>query len=889
MKSYKRSKNVKYDGNTPCRYQKKRDNRQINKNTTTIRFNASNVDENQKPNSHISLDWNSNDSDWGDTGCDWDNDISGEAYIWKPSKITSKKSKNRRNHLSTIKSNVKESKPTEFKQKSQIYQSYICADKVLQGIKSELYLYGRIECFGLRGAYLKVKNYDHPVCIQGNDLNRSFHNDYVAVSLYDESKWITKQESRNLMRRKNGKLKFLKSECNKDKIVINLDELDDNDDDLYLLWGIETSNSDKDVLHEYFDFLDMDVDEELQQESKELNDSSQDDLDTRIPTGKVIYVEPRNYQYELRGTFNDTGLFLPFNKRFPPFSIINKPEDLNSLKNRVYTVHFVSWDEYHQFPLGKIVDSFNSKSKNVHKQLKFLLSKYSIDEYSYPDHLVKNIPDNVIITEEELKERADYRNKVTITIDPQDAKDLDDAISIEELDNKHYKVGVHIADVTHYINHNDAIDRIARVRSTSYYFAHKTIHMLPEKLSSNICSLLPGKDRLCITVEWELDIEGNIIDTAFKKTIINSSARLSYDIVEEIIQSSEQKDICIDELNNYVVLGKEAESVYNSIILLKKLTSKIRKRRFNKGVLTLPSTRLEFRFTKNNMNYVEDFKLLTQESRSSHIVEELMIMANISVASKIVSSFPNQSILRYHPHPDISDLKQLKERLSKIGYDIDFSSIEAFTKSICKFDDVERDLLCISFANYLKRALYYRSNENKKTNETTHYALNINIYTHFTSPIRRYSDIIAHRILYNAIFSNKSGLIPISEEIIDDVCDISNYSKYIAKKSQEKCEELFLSRWLLKFEKFVDKECYILEIIPKKNAAIAFSKTLCKKVIVKYPINSTKTYNKENHTIHIKDSIIDKEMNIGFLSKVSILFKSEKQKIRGEIIWRNDA
>lgn len=352
--------------------------------------------------------------------------------------------------------------------------------------------------------------------------------------------------------------------------------------------------------------------------------------------------------------------------------------------------------------------------------------------YKFPDKVIAEA--DVIeseISSAEIKIRIDFRDKVVFTIDPEDAKDFDDALSVSKLENGNYSVGIHIADVSHYVKDKSQLDKQALKRGNSVYFVGHVIPMLPEKLSNNICSLVPSKDRLTYSVIVELTKRGKVVKYDIKKSLINSKRRFTYEEVQEIIDTKKGD---FDE----------------EILILNSLATLIRKRRFKEGGIEFSTPEVKFKLDENGT----PTEIQKKEMKESNmLVEEFMLLANRIVARHI--GFPAKSappfIYRIHDLPDKEKIYEFARFLKSLGYTFDPNSSSQtvqFMKLMEQIKDTEEEALINELAiRSMAKAVY-------SVNNIGHYGLGFKYYSHFTSPIRRYADLMVHRLLYNYIEAN---------------------------------------------------------------------------------------------------------------------------------------
>jgi ribonuclease R len=354
---------------------------------------------------------------------------------------------------------------------------------------------------------------------------------------------------------------------------------------------------------------------------------------------------------------------------------------------------------------------------------------------------------SVKVSSEEINKRIDFRNKNVFTIDPGDAKDFDDALSIEKLSNKNFLVGIHIADVSHYVKKDSALDEEAFLRGNSVYFVGKVIPMLPEKLSNQICSLVPNGDRLTYSVIAEITPRGRIIDYKINKTIINSKKRFTYEEVQQIIT-------------------KEEGDFADDIIQLNKIAIILRNKRMSEGSFDFMTPEVKFTLDENGVPVAYTLKEMKQ---SNMLVEEFMLLANKLVARHIAlpkAGALRPFIYRVHDFPDPEKINEFARFVRTLGYSFDPNSASKSNQFQLLLNQAkgkpEEALINELAIRSMAKAIYSPKN-------IGHYGLGFKHYTHFTSPIRRYSDLIVHRLLFS--YLNKHAGDIYSFEKLDEICD----------------------------------------------------------------------------------------------------------------------
>ena len=328
--------------------------------------------------------------------------------------------------------------------------------------------------------------------------------------------------------------------------------------------------------------------------------------------------------------------------------------------------------------------------------------------------------------------RVDYRDVAVFSIDPPGCTDIDDALHVRLLPNGHYEVGVHIADVAHYVRPDTALDLEAASRATSVYLVDRRIDMLPSQLSTSLCSLQAGKDRLTFSVVWEMQEDGRILSTAFHRAVIRSVAAFTY------AQAQQRIDAPDTETDVITVACKRLNAVAKCL----------KQRRLDAGALTLASQEVKFLLDSESQRPTDLAMYETRESNS--LVEEMMLLANISVAQRIAEWYPAASLLRRHPAPPADNFLPLIRAAAVVGVTVRADTSRQLAASldaaVVPGFPFFNKLLRILTTRCLTQALYFCSGDLQRS-EYLHYGLAAPIYTHFTSPIRRYADIVVHRLL----------------------------------------------------------------------------------------------------------------------------------------------
>jgi ribonuclease R len=411
--------------------------------------------------------------------------------------------------------------------------------------------------------------------------------------------------------------------------------------------------------------------------------------------------------------------------------------ELNGAKNGIKAVaEITDWPVDAKNPIGRIKHILGKQGEND-TEMNAILAEFGFP-LSFPadvEHDAEEIPD--IITAEEIARRRDFRNVITFTIDPFDAKDFDDALSFRKLDNGNYEVGVHIADVSHYIKPDSALDKEAEDRGTSVYLVDRVIPMLPERLSNGLCSLRPKEDKLCFAAVFEMDAEAHVINEWFGKTVIHSDRRFTYEEVQEVIEN-------------------KTGDFEEEIATLNALAYKLRERKFKNGAISFETTEVKFKLDDSG----KPVGVYVKERKDAHkLIEDFMLLANRKVAEFVSKMGKGKHkytfVYRVHDSPKPESLANFAQFAARFGYKINTKSDKETAKSLnYLMDDVEgkkeQNVLTQLAIRSMAKAIY-------TTKGTSHYGLAFDHYTHFTSPIRRYPDVMVHRLLFHYLNGGQSA------------------------------------------------------------------------------------------------------------------------------------
>ena len=423
--------------------------------------------------------------------------------------------------------------------------------------------------------------------------------------------------------------------------------------------------------------------------------------------------------------------FMVSDSRTMPVDIFIHIDDLGGAENgEKVLVEMTDWPERMNNPVGKVVKRLGKPGDN-NVEMQSILAEYDFP-LDFPKEVEEEAKKIKKPAKKDLAGRKDFRDITTFTIDPADAKDFDDALSYRELSNGHVEVGVHIADVSYYVKPGSAIDREAYERGTSVYLVDRTIPMLPEKLCNEVCSLRQDEDKLCFSVVMEMDNKGKIYNTWMGKSVIKSDRRMAYEEAQEIIEGERLK-----------VKGERCDdAVAVAILRLHGIAEKLRAARYKSGAINFETQEVKFQLDEN----AKPIGVYIKESKEANwLIEEFMLLANKTVAEYIGKPQNRTFVYRVHDEPNPEKLNTFVEFVSKLGFSMKTSSRKALAESYNRlFENIagrgEEHMVDTIAIRTMSKAYY-------STENIGHYGLAFPYYTHFTSPIRRYPDLMVHRLL----------------------------------------------------------------------------------------------------------------------------------------------
>ncbi len=457
-----------------------------------------------------------------------------------------------------------------------------------------------------------------------------------------------------------------------------------------------------------------------------------------------------------------TDIFIPKNK-------IGEAEH-----GDVVLVQMEDWPKKADSPFGSVIKVLGKPGEH-NTEIHAILAEYGLP-YDFPievEAFANKIDTSV--TEEEIAKRRDMRKTLTFTIDPKDAKDFDDALSFEKLDNGNYEIGIHIADVSHYLQEGTILDDEAYKRATSVYLVDRVVPMLPEVLSNDACSLNPHEDKFTFSAVFEVSPKAEVVNQWFGRTVIYSDQRFAYEEAQYIIET--KKDVIPAEIsltgNDY----KVDEKVVEATLKLDELAKILRQKRMANGAISFDKVEVKFNLNEQAEPVGVFFKV---SKDANHLIEEFMLLANRKVA-EFIGKQKKTFVYRIHDEPNEDKLINLQTVISKFGYKINFKSKQDISKSLNNLltevnGKKEQNLVDTLTIRSMSKASY-------STENIGHYGLAFDYYSHFTSPIRRYPDVMVHRLLQYYLDGGKSAEAELYEEKCAHSSDMENLAAQAERDS----------------------------------------------------------------------------------------------------------
>lgn len=481
----------------------------------------------------------------------------------------------------------------------------------------------------------------------------------------------------------------------------------------------------------------------------------------RRPEGEVVEILERK-----KGTFvgiiqrsENYAFLIPTGKQLP-YDVFIPMQHLNGADNGdKVVVRITEWPENQKNPVGEVIEVLG-KPGNNDTEMNAIMAEYELPVKFPPNVLKVAEKISLDIPEEEVRKRRDCREDITFTIDPKDAKDFDDALSVRELKEGMYEIGVHIADVSYYVKENTILDQEAYERATSVYLVDRTIPMLPERLSNGVCSLRPDEDKLCFSAIFKMDANAQVLEQWFGRTLIRSNRRFTYEEAQAMIEGGE---------GDY---KKE-------VLLLNDLAQKMRAERFKSGAIDFDRVEVKFNLDEEGKPMGVYFK---RSKEANKLIEEFMLLANKKVAERIGNPKDGKKartfVYRIHERPLPEKLEEFNRFVAKFGYGLKTGSRKALTTSMNSLmaevkDKPEQNMIETLAVRTMAKAAY-------STDNIGHYGLAFDFYTHFTSPIRRYPDVMVHRLLQRYLDGGRS----VNKDKYEEYCKHSSDMEQVAANAE---------------------------------------------------------------------------------------------------------
>ena len=597
-----------------------------------------------------------------------------------------------------------------------LYPEYYSTSKMMTGVKAGLMHQGifNVSPYNYLEGSIKVATFPKPLLVLGRDnINRAVDGDVVVVEVLPQDQW------------KEPSVKIIEEET-------------------------ITRNENADV-EEGADFVSERERKALQDEVRKTQKASSESK--AQPTAKVVGVIKRNWRQYVghldpssasksssQGRRQENVFLIPMDKKIPKIRL--RSRQTAALLGKRLLVTIDAWDRDSRHPVGHFVRSLGDLETKA-AETEALLLEYDVQYRPFPKTVLDCLPKEGHdwrvprdTADPGWRDRADLRDLLICSIDPPGCQDIDDALHARKMPNGNFEVGVHIADVSHFVKPANAMDTEASIRGTTVYLVDKRIDMLPMLLGTDLCSLKPYVERFAFSVIWEVDENAEIVNARFTKSVIKSREAFSY----------EQAQLRIDD-------ESQQDDLTKGMRMLLMLSKKLKKKRMDAGALSLSSPEVKVQMESESSDPID---VKTKELLDTNsLVEEFMLFANVSVAAKIYEAFPQTAILRRHASPPKTNFDELSNQLRvKRGMELKTDSSKALADSLDECVDAKdpffNTLIRIMATRCMMSAEYFCSGTQAYP-EFRHYGLASEIYTHFTSPIRRYADLVAHRQLAAAI------------------------------------------------------------------------------------------------------------------------------------------
>ncbi|KAI9674694.1 MAG: exosome catalytic subunit dis3 [Caeruleum heppii] len=613
---------------------------------------------------------------------------------------------------------AREGRDAKSAQGEMLYPEHYSMSKMMTGIKAGTLHQGifNVSPYNYLEGSIHVPAFDKSLLVLGREsINRAVQGDVVVIEVLPKSQW------------KKPSTKIIEEE------TLNKNDNADADDGEAVITPQERRA--------------------LQEEVKRTQ--TQGSEGRPQPTARVVGVVKRNWRQYVghvdsgsvslsvkQGRKQQTVFLIPMDKRIPKIRV--RTRQAGDLLGKRVLVSIDTWDRDSRYPVGHFVRSLG-ELETKEAETEALLLEYDVQYRSFPKAVLDCLPKEghdwkvpSDTSDPGWRGRRDLRDLVVCSIDPPKCQDIDDALHARPLPNGNFEVGVHIADVSHFVKPNNAMDTEAAARGTTVYLVDKRIDMLPMLLGTDLCSLKPYVERFAFSTLWELTPDAEIVDVSFTKSVIRSREAFSY----------EQAQLRIDD-------ASQTDELTRGMRVLLRLSQKLRRKRMEAGALNLASPEVRVQMEGETTSDPVDVQT-KQMLDTNSLVEEFMLLANISVATKVYEAFPQTALLRHHAAPPSTNFDDLTAQLqTKRSLHLDTSSSKALATSLDHCTDPAEPffntLIRILATRCMMSAAYFCAGTRSPPDDFRHYGLATAIYTHFTSPIRRYADLVVHRQLAAAI------------------------------------------------------------------------------------------------------------------------------------------
>jgi DIS3-like exonuclease 2 len=853
-------------------------------------------------------------------------------------------------------------KEKEGQKEKRVFEDHLPLDEINEGLKNYTLFQGKLKVFANKRklGYVEVEGLKYDVLIEDEKLrNRALVGDTVVVSIFPEDKWI---KNNNLD--KNTEEDDKKDE-NVENVVTSLEKME-LDNRTTRLWRPR-----EDLLREFHQ-------EKVKEDDNENMDSEEArawnginlpaSINQTQPTGKIVGIVSRapKGHTAIAGALTvktppavgcrladnvSYCTFKPANAAYPHFIVprLNLPdafrEDPNAFSNHIFLLDAAPlWPASSNFPFGENVRTMGEVG-TIQAETTALLVENDLNHSIFSDEILESLNDmlressgscidsknenenvdgqkegdNWVIPEEEIKQRLDLRSTRIFTIDPPGAKDLDDALHITPLPASSppccsYEVGVHIADVSHFVREGTALDKEALNRATSVYLVQKVIPMLPSLLCEQLCSLNPNVDRLAFSCIFNMTDDGCLCpnhEPFFGKTVIRSCAKLDYGTAQRMVDGEipatpsvskdGNEDSHIDELPEEIWerrrrppngSGQKAWEVARDVQLLHKVAMPRRAQRLNYGALSLNNPKITFKLdAEGNPCTTSTYEI----KESNQLIEEYMLLANYLVAEKLVETVGRFGFLRCHPQPKASGMQNLVDLASSIGYDIDITSAYTLQQSLKGISTTASPDVTHAITTLMMLPMTcaeYIINYQKPSDNWKQYALANPYYTQFNSPISRYADVMVHRFLLEGLKLEKEMKEAPSEEVAQDlkisslkglqqrysfaklhqIADQCNDRKKSAHAAQLRSDEVYLGVYLMNHPQQI-KEAVVIGVGEKSFSVLVLEYSVQSRIFLDKTEELSlpeSTYHSGTQTLTLHHKKTGMQVEVTYMSRVLV-------------------